>query len=110
MPVTTNLDSLAPLLYETATQKGFWDSEVDFPFLAYKVCMLHSEATEIMEAIRKEKGSAQILDEMADVVIRLLDLYEGMKKSGWLVGSLDEAVHAKAVKNINRPVRHGVLG
>jgi NTP pyrophosphatase (non-canonical NTP hydrolase) len=75
----TKLDTLAKMVHQTAREKNFWDSEVDIDFVLSKVALIHSEASEILEAIRKEKGSDEIVVEMIDLIIRTMDLFEGMR-------------------------------
>jgi NTP pyrophosphatase (non-canonical NTP hydrolase) len=97
--------------HETARSKGFWSGEArDFPFLAYKLTMIHSEVTEIMEAVRKSKGVEETENEFADVIIRLADLYEACKEEGIVFRDLDEVVEAKMVFNASRGQMHGVKG
>jgi len=69
------LDALAAMLHETAKEKGFWDGEYSHDKIGNKLALVHSEVTEVLEAIRKTKGSEQVVEEMADVIIRLLDVY-----------------------------------
>jgi NTP pyrophosphatase (non-canonical NTP hydrolase) len=106
-----SLDLLAERVHATAREKGFWAGDVDINFVLAKIALVHSEGSEILEAIRKEKGDAAVVEEMADLIIRLLDLYEGMRRTGWLneTVSLDHAIDAKARFNTTRPQRHGVL-
>jgi len=73
------LDALAAMLHETAKEKGFWDGEYSHDKVGNKLALVHSEVTEVLEAIRKTKGSEQIVEEMADVIIRLLDVYAAMR-------------------------------
>ena len=76
------LDALAAILHETAIEKGFWDGEYTHDKIGNKLALVHSEVTEILEAIRKNQGSEKVVEEMADVIIRLLDLYAAMKNAG----------------------------
>ena len=103
------LDVLSALLHETAIEKGFWDSPKNFDVLGNKLALVHSEVTEILEAIRKDKGSREIVEEMADVLIRLLDVYAALKKMGTVQDSLDEILDFKVDKNRGRPRLHGNL-
>jgi len=73
------LDALAAMLHETAKEKGFWDGEYSHDKIGNKLALVHSEVTEVLEAIRKTKGSEQVVEEMADVIIRLLDVYAAMR-------------------------------
>ncbi len=60
-------------------KKGFWDGEYSHDKIGNKLALVHSEVTEVLEAIRKSKGSEQVVEEMADVIIRLLDVYAAMR-------------------------------
>lgn len=103
------LDALAAMLHETAIEKGFWDGEYSNDKIGNKLALVHSEVTEVLEAIRKTKGSEQIVEEMADVIIRLLDVYAAMRNKEDVYHSLDEVMEAKINKNKERPRLHGNL-
>jgi NTP pyrophosphatase (non-canonical NTP hydrolase) len=104
----TYLDEMAEHLHQVATEKGFWPEVVDDIFITKQLMMVVSEAVEVMEAIRKDKGKAEVADEMADIIIRTLDLYAGLVSNGYTDISLDEALEKKSSFNKNRPERHGV--
>ncbi len=93
------LDALAALLHETAKEKGFWDGEYSHDKIGNKLALVHSEVTEVLEAIRKSKGSEAIVEEMADVIIRLLDVYAAMRNKEDVLHSLDDILEAKINKN-----------
>jgi NTP pyrophosphatase (non-canonical NTP hydrolase) len=103
------LDGLAGWLHDTAAEKGFWDKEVTVDFVLSKLALVHSEVSETLEAVRKEQGSEKIVEEMADVIIRLLDLWAGMMDAGMVDTSLDDAMAKKIEANKSRPKMHGVL-
>ena len=103
------LDALAALLHETAVEKGFWEGEVNYDKIGNKLALIHSEVTEVLEAIRKSKGSEEIVEEMVDILIRLLDLYAAMRNSEDIVHSFDEILFKKMNVNSNRPRLHGNL-
>ena len=103
------LDAFAATLHETAIEKGFWDGEYSHDKVGNKLALVHSEVTEVLEAIRKTKGSEQIVEEMADVIIRLLDVYAAMRNEEQILHSLDEVLEAKINKNKERPRLHGNL-
>lgn len=103
------LDALAAMLHETAKEKGFWDGEYSHDKVGNKLALVHSEVTEVLEAIRKSKGSEYIVEEMADVIIRLLDVYAAMRNEEQILHSLDEILEAKVNKNKERPRLHGNL-
>ena len=104
-----SLDRLAKSFHETAVEKGFWDGEVTYDKIGNKLALVHSEVTEVLEAIRKKKGSQAVVEEMADIIIRLLDLYQAMIDDNMLQHSLDEIVDEKSKKNMARPNLHGNL-
>lgn len=103
------LDDMAKELHETAVEKGFWPDNVDDIFVTKQLMMIVSEAVEVMEAIRKSKGEAEVADEMADIIIRTLDLWEGLRENGY-VGDhkLQVALNNKTDINKSRPQKHGV--
>ena len=111
-----NLDDLAAELHKTAVEKGFWEplfrmnDEDSFIFYAKQIAMIHSEATEVLEAIRKNKGEDQIVEELADILIRTLDLYNAMYNQGDVTTSLHKTVKSKAKVNKDRPRLHSTLG
>ena len=113
-----NLDNLAKSVHENATEKGFWDymySNAEpvgdtFIFFAKQIAMIHSEATEVLEALRKQKGANEVVEELADIIIRVVDLYEGLRMAGEVNESLEEVLERKMLVNTQRPKMHGVLG
>ena len=70
----------------------------------YKVpavlALIHSEVSEALEAFR-EGDRDGFLEEMADVIIRVLDC------TGGLTNNIDAIVSAKIEKNRTRGYRHG---
>jgi NTP pyrophosphatase (non-canonical NTP hydrolase) len=103
------LDALSAILHETAIEKGFWDGEYSHDKIGNKLALVHSEVTEVLEAIRKSKGSESIVEEMADVIIRLLDVYAAMRNKEEVTHSLDEILENKINMNKDRPRLHGNL-
>ena len=103
------LDALSAVLHESAKEKGFWDGEYTNDKVGNKLALVHSEVTEILEAVRKSHGSEKIVEEMADVIIRLLDVYAAMRNEEQVLHSLDEVLEAKINKNKARPKLHGNL-
>ncbi|MBM3211865.1 hypothetical protein FJZ33_06590 [Candidatus Poribacteria bacterium] len=103
------LDALAALLHESARQKGFWDGEYTNDKMGNKLALVHSEVTEVLEAIRKKHGSEKIVEEIADVIIRMLDLYAAMRNKEDILHSLDEILDKKININKERPRLHGNL-
>ena len=102
------LDDMAKEIHQTALEKGFWPEKVDDVFIAKQLLMIVSEVVEAMEAIRKDKGKQEVASEMADIVIRTLDLYQGLVDNGYVEEELQVAINNKANFNKTRPERHGV--
>ena len=103
------LDALAAVLHETAVEKGFWDGEYSHDKVGNKLALVHSEVTEVLEAIRKSHGSEKVVEEMADVIIRLLDVYAAMRNEEAIIHSLDEILQKKIDINKERQRLHGNL-
>lgn len=103
------LDVLSAILHETAIEKGFWNNSKNFDVFGNKLALVHSEVTEVLEAIRKNKGSEEIVEEMVDILIRTLDLYASMRNAGFISHSLDEILFKKMEINKARPALHGNL-
>ena len=101
------LDALSAVLHEIAREKGFWDGEYNYDKVGNKLALVHSEVTEVLEAIRKNKGSEAVVEEMADVIIRLLDIYAAMRNEEAVLHSLDEVLENKININKERPKLHG---
>ena len=112
------LDEIARDIHLNAVEKGFWDyiyNHQDMPldnfiFYAKQIAMIHSEGTEVLEALRKQKGEQQVVEELADIIIRVLDLYYGLLSNGEVALSLDDIMEEKLKINEKRPRLHGVLG
>ena len=100
-------DELSQILHDTAIEKGFWDGEYTNDKVGLKLALVHSEVTEVLEALRKSHGSEKIVEEIADVIIRLLDVYAAMKNEEVVLHSLDEVLHNKIGINKDRPRLHG---
>lgn len=103
------LDALSAILHETAKEKGFWEGQYSYDKIGNKIALIHSEVTEVLEAIRKNQGSEKIVEEMADIIIRLLDIYAAMRNENQISHSLDEVLENKINKNKDRPRLHGNL-
>lgn len=108
------LDSMAKAVHETAVEKGFWKvidgatQEQQDIFITKQLMMIVSEAVEVMEAIRKSHGQEAVADEMADIIIRTLDLYQGLSDLGYVNTELQVAFNNKTKFNTTRPERNGV--
>jgi NTP pyrophosphatase (non-canonical NTP hydrolase) len=106
--IYNSLDIMSKEIHTTAVEKGFWPDKIDDIFITKQLMMIVSEAVEVMEAIRKDKGKQEVADEMADIVIRTLDLYQGLVDNGYVDQGLQVALNNKTSFNKSRPERHGV--
>jgi NTP pyrophosphatase (non-canonical NTP hydrolase) len=102
-----SLDLMARRVHLIAKSKGFWDGEVTYDKIGNKLALVHSEVTEVLEAIRKDQGQEKVVEEMADIIIRLVDLYQAMVNTGQIKDSLDFILDKKIMKNMERPALHG---
>ena len=112
------MENLQKNLHQNSVDHGFWE-EVDNTSVPTKLCLIHSEVSEALESYRKGNPPCEktypsslnsepvkldissIAEEMADVVIRVMDLCEHLHID------LGRAILAKADYNRNRPFQHG---
>jgi len=104
-PLSLALPRAQQCVHEIAESKGWWD---DPPEDGTCIALMHSELSEALEALRggnpeskKIPGFSQVEEELADVVIRILD-YSGAKEL-----NLGGAIMAKAQYNTGREHKHG---
>lgn len=103
------LNELAKSAFDTAVSKGFhrgYDFN-DISWQLMKVALIHSEASEVLEALRKSKGEREVVEEIVDILIRTLDFYWALLEGGVVSSDLDEVYLEKAGKNTLRPHMHG---
>lgn len=91
-----NLDELADKIVNWRRRKGFETNENNIP---EKIALIHSELSEALEAHRS-KNMGEFYEELADVLIRLLDL------AGSLHVEISVVLSAKMQKNEQRPRKH----
>lgn len=109
------VDGMAKEIGAWAKSKGFredWDEasqpyyDARNPVIAMKLMLIVSEASEALETLRDHGADACVdegnfMEELADIMIRVLDLSE------MLGGGLGEEIVKKMAKNQNRPYKHG---
>lgn len=115
MTYLKDMDDFSHTLHAHARSRGFYDpydnmNESDYVvFYLKQLAMIHSEVSEVLEAIRKEKGDDIVVEELADIIIRVLDFYAFLSQTQYTNKSLAKAVVQKMEKNLDRPSMHGVL-
>ena len=85
-------------VHALAVEKG-WYEEGARP-IPELLCLIHSEVSEALEAHRENDWDG-FKEELADVVIRMLDMAE------YLAIDMEAEIAKKHETNIGRPYRHG---
>ena len=90
LPTDYGLDALAAILHEASVEKGFWDGPRDYRSFNTKLGYIDGETKEILEAIKNDKGSEEVVACLVMILIRTLDLYAAMRNEGFVEHSIDE--------------------
>lgn len=99
-------DTLGEEIHETNVEKGFWgDPEIMDKYVA-KLALIHSEVTEVLEALRKSQGADKVTEEFADILIRTFDLYSTLVEAGEADAGLYGVTMRKMDANRLRPAKH----
>ena len=100
-----NISEIQKTIHDTAKEKGWWDKPREAPEC---IALMHSELSEALEGYRignphsdKIAPFSQIEEELADVIIRVLDFAEHNSFE------IEKALAAKMAYNDNREYRHG---
>lgn len=100
------LAELQILCHLRSSGAGWWDDYHKMPpeyrkyFLASRIALIHSEASEALEGMRKNKMDdhlphrRSIEVEFADLVIRILDMSDGLELD--LIGAIEEKLDYNA--------------
>ena len=90
--------TLTTRCHDTAIRKGFWDHPRNDGEM---IALMHSELSEALEAMRSLKGKDSVIEELADVLIRIFDFCGGRNLD------LGDALLKKMQYNTTRPYKHG---
>jgi NTP pyrophosphatase (non-canonical NTP hydrolase) len=77
------------------------DIETNPERIIAQIALIHSEASEMLEAYNKERNLDHFQEEGIDVIIRTLELLRGVGTD------IPAVLMAKMAKNQDRPPRHG---
>lgn len=93
--------------HKTARDKGFYADPVIMDKVAGKLALVHSEVTEVLEALRKNQGKDKVTEEFCDIFIRAGSLHEWLVELDLATDDLDERMSLVMDRNDARPAMHG---
>jgi len=99
-----SFNPLAKEAYKQAFNNGFYDYgniPDDVKTVLIKLLLINTEVTEAVEGLRKDQGTERLQEELADILITLLDLM------GYVQMDVDSILEKKMDYNKTRPYRHG---
>jgi NTP pyrophosphatase (non-canonical NTP hydrolase) len=98
-------------IHQNAKSHGFWEGEMTPDAILAKIALCHGELSEALEEVRKGEGCYNmyfkgdkpegLIVELADAVIRIVDLCEGLGLD------LETAMMVKHKYNKGREWKHG---
>lgn len=100
-------DTLGAEIHVTNVDKGFWGAPEIMDKYVAKLALIHSEVTEVLEALRKSQGPDKVTEEFADVLIRTFDLYSTLVEAGEADPELWGIMRDKMEVNAARAPKHG---
>ena len=96
-----DLTMMGKEIHEYAKDKGFYPDNLKHPYVVpVKLALVNEEVAEVLTAHRCNDDE-HIGEEIADVIIRLLDL------AYYLDIDIEKEIKRKHEINLNRPFRHG---
>lgn len=105
--VTDIFDALGNEIHPTNRRNGFWGEPEMMDKYVAKLGLIHSEVTEVLEALRKSQGADKVTEEFADILIRTFDLYAVLVDAGEADPRLYKVMMDKIETNKTRKPKHG---
>ncbi len=100
-----SFNEMGKRFYDNAVAHGFYETPGS---VGERIALIHSEVSELLEAYRtsnppcpKIPAITSAEEEMADIIIRVLDMATAQ---GF---DMDKAIELKHAYNVNRPFKHG---